>query len=305
MVDLLKVNKLSKQYGNYQALKPLDFVLKSGEICAVIGKNGAGKSTFFKMLSGQIKPTTGEIILFPNNDLMNISRGRKKIGFMIEEPTFFPNLNAYQNLNYFRIQRGISEKQRINEVLEIVGINQYPKKKFKQYSMGMKQRLGLALALLSGPDILVLDEPTNGLDAEGITEIRRLLIKLNREKEITILVSSHILAELQLIATRYLFIEKGNVVENISSKEFKERSEQHLKIKVDNISKAVNILESNFEGINFKVYPDNELRIYGDDIDKNQINRVLLNQDIQISELRVESINLEEYFLGLGGHVND
>lgn len=302
---VLRVNNLSKSYGDYQAVKPLNFVLKRGEICAVIGKNGAGKSTFFKMLSSQIKPTSGEIKIFPVGEVINNDRARKRMGFMIEEPAFFPNMNATQNLNYFRLQRGISEKVRIEEVLNLVGLTQYPKKKFKQYSMGMKQRLGLALALLSGPDCLILDEPTNGLDAEGISEIRKLLIKLNREQDITILVSSHILAELQLIATRYLFVDKGVVVENITRQEFNERSEQYLKIKVDDVSKAAHILETNFNGIKFKVYPDNEIRINDNLIDKNLINKVLLNNEINISEFHTETLNLEEYFLGLGGNKND
>src|SRR5699024_3525811 len=191
--------------------------LRKGEICALIGKNGAGKSTFFKMLSGQLIPDSGDIHLFGKTSKEAIS-AKKRMGFMIESTAFFPDFTARQNLEYFRIQRGVPDKKRIYEVLQIVGLENQPKKRFGKYSVGMKQRLGIALCLLSSPDCLVLDEPINGLDAEGIMEIRKLLLQLNEEKQITIFISSHILTELQLLAKRFVFIKNGVIVEDVSKR---------------------------------------------------------------------------------------
>ncbi|GGB03619.1 ABC transporter ATP-binding protein [Macrococcus hajekii] len=300
METVIDVRNLTKSYQDFVALHPLDFSLKRGEICAVIGKNGAGKSTFFKILSGQIEQTGGEMTFFSNHTEVSLNRSRKRMGFMIEEPTFFSNMNAYENLNYFRIQRGISEKERINDVLRIVGLSKNPKKKFREYSMGMRQRLGLALTLMSSPDCLVLDEPTNGLDAQGISDIRNLLLKLNKEQDITILISSHILSELQLVATSFLFIDKGKVVEQISRQQLNEKSKKYAKIIVADAAKAAQVLEMNFDKIDYRVMPDNELRIMSHIDHIGEINKVLLSHDINVNEIKVESLNLEEYFLGLG-----
>src|SRR5690606_38764869 len=193
----IQTYRLTKKFKDVEVIKPLNFSLRKGEICALIGKNGAGKSTMLKLLASQILPTTGEIQLFGKSG-KDLDYARKRMGFMIETPTFFPDFTAIQNLEYFRIQRGIADKKRIYTVLEIVGLANEKRKKFQDYSMGMKQRLGIALCLLSSPDCLILDEPINGLDVEGIMEIRKLLMKLNEENQITILISSHILTELKL-----------------------------------------------------------------------------------------------------------
>src|SRR5699024_8172580 len=171
------------------------------------------------------------------------------MGLIIETPEFFPAFTATQNLEYFRIQRGIAEKERIYEGLQIVDLTNQQKKRFKEYSMGMKQRLGIALCLLSSPDCLVLDEPINGLDAEGIMEIRKLLLKLNQEKQITILVSSHILTELQLLATRFVFIKNGVIVDDLSKEALDEKSKKQIRLKVDDAAKAARLLEQAYADI--------------------------------------------------------
>lgn len=160
MDTVIQTYQLTKKFKEQEVIKPLDFSLKKGEICAIIGKNGAGKSTLFKMLSGQIQPTSGEIQMFGKSG-KGIELAKKRIGFMIESPAFFPDFTAVQNLEYFRIQRGVVDRKRIYEVLELVGLANQNKKRFREYSMGMKQRLGIALSLLSSPDCLVLDEPIN------------------------------------------------------------------------------------------------------------------------------------------------
>lgn len=298
MENVIQTNQLKKSYKHEEALKSLDFKLKKGEICAFIGKNGAGKSTFFKLLAGQILPTSGEIQLFSETD-KGLLDARKKMGFMIEEPQFFPDFTAKQNLEYFRIQRGEPNKKRVNEVLSIVGLEKQTRKKFKEYSMGMKQRLGLALCLLSNPDCLVLDEPTNGLDAQGINQIRRLLLKLNQEQQITILISSHILSELKLIATRFVFINDGEIVDDLSSEALHEKNKNQLKIKVDQVSKASQVLELAYSDLDYQVLPDNWLVLNNHIDERALINSLLTNHQLSVSEFIVEEINLEDYFLEL------
>ncbi|GAB2575394.1 ATP-binding cassette domain-containing protein [Gracilibacillus alcaliphilus] len=300
MDTVIQTNQLTKTFKKEEVIKPLDFVVEKGEICALIGKNGAGKSTIFKMLAGQLIPTAGDIHLFgiSGNDLTD---AKKRMGFMIETPAFFPDFTAVQNLEYFRIQRGVVEKQRVQEVLQTVELAKQKKKRFRDYSMGMKQRLGIALSLLSSPDCLVLDEPINGLDAEGIREMRRLLLKLNQEKQITILISSHILTELQLLATRFVFIKNGEIVEDLSKAALDEKSRKQIQIKVDDTAKAAQILERKYADIRYKALPDQTITIQNHIEEAGDINRLFIENGLVVMEFRLEALNLEEFFLGLVG----
>ncbi|WP_407272519.1 ATP-binding cassette domain-containing protein [Radiobacillus sp. PE A8.2] len=298
MDTIIKTYQLTKKFKEEEVIKPLDFSLRKGEICALIGKNGAGKSTFLKLLAGQLMPTTGEIQLFGKSG-KEIDHAKKRMGFMIEAPTFFPDFNAIQNLEYFRIQRGVVDKKRMYEVLEIVGLATEKKKRFKDYSMGMKQRLGIALCLLSSPDCLVLDEPINGLDVEGIMEIRKLLMKLNQENQITILISSHILTELKLLATRFVFIKNGVVVDDLSRESLEEKSRKQIVITVDDAAKAARCLEQAYADIQFKVLPNQAIIIQNHIDSGGDINRILVDHGVVVKEFRIEALNLEEYFLGL------
>lgn len=298
MQKVIKTHHLKKSYKKEEAIKSLDFVLSSGEICALIGKNGAGKSTIFKMLSGQIKPSSGELELFGKTGKQLLD-ARKKFGFMIEEPQLFDDFTAKQNLEYFRIQRGVPDKQRIDEVLKIVGLEKQARKKFKDFSMGMKQRLGLAVCLLSSPDCLVLDEPTNGLDAQGINEIRQLLMKLNQENHITILISSHILSELQMIGTRFVFLHNGKIIEDLSREALHDKSKRHLRIHLDNTSRAAQILERHYQDLDYQVLPENWLVIHNHIDESAVINQLLSSNQIAVSEFQIEDVNLEDYFLDL------
>ncbi|OFI45746.1 ABC transporter ATP-binding protein [Floricoccus penangensis] len=298
MSKVIKTVNLDKTYKEVKAIDSVNLDINSGDICALIGKNGAGKSTLFKMLSGQVLPTNGEIELFgfSKNEL---SKGRQRIGFMIEEPAFIDNFTAKQNLEYFRIQRGVVEKKRIDEVLDIVDLKNTGKKKFKQFSMGMKQRLGLALALLASPDCLVLDEPTNGLDAEGINEIRRLMLRLNEEEGLTILISSHILSELQLVSNRFIFINKGKIVEDISKKELDEKCRKQIKIQVNNPSKALQSLEESFTDIILTVLDGDWIRVENHLEESASLNQLLMKNGVEVKEIAVENVSLEDYFLKL------
>ncbi|UOB20225.1 ABC transporter ATP-binding protein [Macrococcus armenti] len=298
MEAIIRTHQLEKTFKTNKGLKPLDFQLFKGEICAIIGKNGAGKSTFFKLLAGQLQPSGGEVAFF-DYVAQESNRARKRMGFMIESPEFFADLTAYENLNYFRLQRGISSKEIVKKVIETVDLAQYPATRFKEYSMGMKQRLGLALTLMTGPDCLVLDEPTNGLDAKGISDIRKLLLKLNKEQNVTILISSHILSELQLVATRFVFIDKGRVIESLSSEELHNRNKKALKLVVDHPARATRVLEESFTDLKYTVLADNTLKLENHVEDAAQINRILMQHDIDVKEITTEINSLEDYFLNL------
>lgn len=297
-MNTIQTYQLTKTFKEDKVIKPLDFSLGKGEICALIGKNGAGKSTFFKMLSGQLMPTSGDIHLFGKSG-KEMAQAKKRMGFMIETPAFFPDFTAIQNLEYFRIQRGVVEKTRIYEVLQIVGLANQKRKRFEEYSMGMKQRLGIALCLLGNPDCLVLDEPINGLDAEGIMEIRTLLLKLNQEKQITILVSSHILTELQLLAKRFMFIENGVIVDDLSKESLDDKSRKQIQLKVDDPAKTARLLEQTYADIEYKTLPDQIITIQNYIEEGAEMNRLLIDNDVSVMEFRIEALNLEEYFLGL------
>src|SRR5699024_12193112 len=203
------------------------------------------------------------------------------------------------NLEDFRIQRGIAEKERIDEVLQIVDLTKQQKKRYKEYSMGMKQRLGIALCLLSSPDCLVLDEPINGLDAEGIMEIRKLLLQLNEEKQITIFISSHILTELQLLAKRFVFIKNGVIVEDVSKEALEEKSKKQIVLKVDDAAKASQLLEQAYTDIVYQTLPNDTITIQNYVEKGAEINRLLVENNVLVTEVRMEALNLEEYFLGL------
>jgi|SRR5690625_560391 len=298
MNAIIETKKLSKSFKTEEVLKSIDFRLNEGEICALIGKNGAGKSTFFKLLSGQNLPTRGDIQLFGKGKT-SLENARKRMGFIIESPAFFPDFTGVQNLEYFRLQRGVAEKKRVHEVLEIVRLTDAKHKKFHTYSMGMKQRLGIALCLLSSPDCLVLDEPINGLDSEGIVEIRKLLLKLNQEHHITILVSSHILTELQLIADRFVFISNGVIREDVTKKQLEEKSEKQIHMQVDNVAKTAQLLESHYPSIQYDVMPEEKIVLYNHVKDVAAINKLLITNDIIVTAIHTETYKLEEYFLDM------
>ena len=209
---ILVTRALTKKYGGAAAVEGVDLYIEKGQIYGLVGRNGAGKTTIIRMLTAQTVPTSGEIELFGETDEKGISAARARVGAMVEIPSFYPYLTARENLEYYRRQRGIPGEACVDRALEQVGLHDAGKKKFKQFSLGMKQRLGLALALMNHPDLLLLDEPINGLDPEGIVEFRSILLELNRQRETTILISSHILSELSNIATHYGFLDQGENV---------------------------------------------------------------------------------------------
>ncbi|MBU5675501.1 ATP-binding cassette domain-containing protein [Alkaliphilus sp. MSJ-5] len=302
---VLKTKDITKKYKNHLAVNNVNIDIKQGDIYGLIGKNGAGKTTLLRMISGLTMPSGGDIELFNETSNDGLNKSRMRTGCIIETPSFFPYLSATKNLEYYRIQKGIVDKKCVEDTLKMVGLEDTGKKKFKDFSLGMKQRLGLAFAIIGSPDLLILDEPINGLDPTGIVEFRELLLKLNKEKNITIIISSHILGELSQLATNYGFIHNGHLIEQISSKELEGKCKRHLAIKVDNTEKATVIIEKQLETKKYEVLNNNEIRLY-DYVDTPEIvTQALVLNEVMVSSINQTGINLENYFIELiGGNYN-
>lgn len=292
---VLKTQNLSKRYKNFVALDNVNISIKKGDIYGLIGRNGAGKTTLMKIITTLSNKTEGNFELFghKDNDLTNTKRA---IGCLIENPAFFPNLTAYDNLNYYSIQKGIVDKKQIDEAINLVGLQETKNKKFKTFSLGMKQRLGIAFAILDNPDFVILDEPINGLDPIGISELRDLFKKLNEQKNITILISSHILNELYQVANKFCIIEKGKVVKEITKEQLDEECSKCIVIKTKQTSKAAVILEEQLHTTNYKIIDNLEIRLYDYIENSGKVNKVLINNDVEIISLYETGISLEDYF---------
>ena len=304
-MNIIQTENLTKKFNQFTSIKNVNLTIEEGEICAIIGKNGAGKSTLFKLIATRFFPTEGTIQLFETST-KNRQQVLPKISFMIENLDFFDEFTAKQNLDYYRLQEGVIDKERVTEVLKIVGLETTGKKKFREFSMGMKQRLGIALTLLPNPDCIILDEPTNGLDAQGITEIRQLLQQLNQEYGVTLVISSHILSELQLLATRFIFINDGQIIADISQKELQKKASKRLRLCVNDSAKTAQLLERNFPNIHYHVLPDKTFELVDYLNERDQINRLLVQNEVLVLEMRLEEGSLENYFLELlGGKAND
>ena len=286
---------LSKRYKDRWAVDHLDLRVEQGDIYGFIGQNGAGKSTTLKLLCGLARPTQGEALIFgkPVRD----SVARRRVGALIEQPGLYPDLSGRENLRLYAALLGLdSPARQVEEILKTVGLSPGEKKPVRHYSMGMKQRLGVALALLGGPDLLLLDKPINGLDPEGIREMRELLLRLNRERGLTILVSSHILGELSKIATRYGIIQEGRMVEQITARELEQKCTDYLHLKADQPQKAAALLEREFHLTRWEMRPEGDIRIY-EAVDTKAVGQILTQAGIAVEEMGLHRQDLESYFL--------
>ena len=292
---VLETESLTKTYRRKNAVDHIDLKIRKGDIYGFIGKNGAGKTTTIKMISGLNNATSGTMKLFESD---NLQEGRKKIGAVIENVAIYPYLSARQNIEVQRILKGVTDKTITDDLLNIVGLENVGKKKAKNFSLGMKQRLGIALALVGDPEFLLLDEPTNGLDPTGIKDIRELILKLNQETGITILISSHILGELSKISTAYGVINEGKLVAQFTSDELNQIVRPSVRINVDDPEKTVSILETELGMTDFNV-SENCIHIY-DMLDKcAQINAALEAGGVTVSFLGKQEGDYESYFIGL------
>ena len=291
---------LQKVYGTCKALDGVNMQVRRGDIYGMVGRNGAGKTTLMRMVTGQSEPTGGEMELFgASGKEMRLQRSRT--GVMIEIPSFSPLLTAQENLEYYRLQRGIPGKHVVDEVLEQVDLKDTEKKKFKSFSLGMKQRLGLALALMNHPDFLILDEPINGLDPEGVAEFRQILRTLNRERQTTILISSHILSELSNVATRYGFMDKGRILEEISTEALHDKCRTCLRLEVDDAARAAATLQSQLGTDKFEVLPGNVVQLYDCLDDPKRASYALAQNGVALLAMEQKGADLEAYFLELIG----
>lgn len=292
---VLKTNNLTKKYKNFTALDNASITINKGDIYGLIGRNGAGKTTLMKVITTLTNKTSGEFYLFEKDD-NNLIESKRRMGSLIENPAFFGHLTAYENLKYYAIQKGIVDYSQIDNVLELVKLTDSKNKKFKTFSLGMKQRLGIAFAMLDNPDFVILDEPINGLDPIGISDLRETLKKLNTEKNITMLISSHILSELYLLANKFCFIEKGKIIKELSKEELDIECSKAISIKTTNTKKACLIIEKELNTKNYKVIDKNEIRLYDYLDNSGKVNKVLAQNDIEIISIYESGISLEEYF---------
>lgn len=301
--EVLVTHGLTKRYGNRPVVDQVDLKVEKGQVYGLVGRNGAGKTTLIRMVTGQTVPSGGELILFGAAGGHELAAMRARTGVMVETPSFYPYLTARQNLEYYRIQRGIPGSRVVDQVLEEVDLADTGKKTFKNFSLGMKQRMGLALALMNRPDFLLLDEPINGLDPEGIVEFRNLLLRLNQEQQTTILISSHILPELANLATCYGFIDNGVMLEQISAQALQEKCRACIEVQVDDASQAALILEKALGVRDYEVLPGNIIRLYCCLDEPQRVSRVLVEGGAALLSIESRGANLEDYFLSMIGGV--
>ena len=299
MEEVLNIKNLTKKYGSRTCVNEVNMNIKKGDIYGFIGRNGAGKTTTIKMITGLTKPTSGKISLFGEK---NLGTGRRKIGTVIEAPAFVPHLSARSNMY---IQWKLLSAQReavIDETLSLVGLKDVGNKKARDFSLGMKQRLGIGMALMGNPEFLVLDEPVNGLDPEGIIQVRSLLKKLNEERGVTILISSHLLNELSRLATRYGIINNGKMIDELSVSELEGKCKPHLVVKVDNLKKAEELLKEAFEECTLKIIDGTQtIEVHGFSGKPSDITKLLSVNDVLVESIQRSTVDLEDYFMKVIG----
>ena len=299
MEYLLTTNSLTKQYGRHKAVNSVNIHIRQGDIYGLTGRNGAGKTTLLKLISGLASPTEGDFTLFGARG-KEAYRYLSRVGTLIESPGVYPNMPAADNLRLKCLAMGVRKKNEVEELLDIVGLADTGKKKVKNFSLGMKQRLGIALALVGDPDLVVLDEPINGLDPQGIAEIRDTLSRLNRERNITLIISSHILEELSKIATRYGIIHDGVLLQELTREELLARCSERIELKTDDTRRACTVLDR--MGITrYKVVDPDTIHIFERLNDSGEITMVLAENQIRTLGITVKNEALEDYYLNLTG----
>jgi len=301
MEYVLRTHQLCKQYQGKAAVKNINMNIKVGDIYGFLGQNGAGKTTTMRMIMGLIKPTSGSVELFGANALDNMSKSFERIGSIINYPGFYPNLSGEENLEIHRRFMGMGNKECIEEVLRTVGLLDSKNQRVKSYSLGMKQRLGLARALLHHPEFLILDEPTNGLDPAGMKEMRQLFLNLSKQRGITFLISSHLLSEIEQIATKIGIIHQGSLIEELDSKALQSKTRTCLEIHVSDEKRAAFIFEQELGTKEYRILGNGVLRLYKYLDQPEKVNFCLLSNGIGVKAITLSGDSLEDYFLKLTG----
>ena len=299
MEYVLKTQNLSKKYRRFAALDGLSMSVPKGSIYGFVGRNGAGKTTLIRVICGLQRQTSGAYSLYGiDGKSGSITKSRRRMGAVVETPAIYTELSARDNLRQQYRILGLPSFDGIDELLELVGLSDTGSKKARKFSLGMRQRLGIAVALCGNPDFLVLDEPINGLDPQGIIEIRELILKLNREKQITVLISSHILDELARLATHYGFIDKGRIIKEMSAEELEAQCRKCVRVTVSDVKKLSQVLEEN--GLEYKIISEREADIFGQ-ISITKLTQMLSDNNCELLSIHEQDESLESYFMNLVG----
>ena len=299
METVIQIQQLSKSFNGVETVSNVNMNVKKGEIYGFLGPNGAGKTTIMKMILNLVKPTSGEIKIFNHPITKTSYQYLNKIGSIIEYPEFYERLTAKENLELHCEYVGVCEKGDVKEALDIVGLSGVENKKIHEFSLGMKQRLGIARAIVTKPEILILDEPINGLDPIGIKDIRELLMLLKEEHGITILISSHIVAEIESIADTIGILHHGKLLKEVKMEDIRKENMEYLEIKIDDLKKTVHVLENKLGIRKYEIVNQHCIRIFEHDISQSQINKELILNDIVVNGIEKQQQHLEEYFLNL------
>jgi ABC-2 type transport system ATP-binding protein len=296
---VLQTNALSKQYGSFKALNGLSMNVPKGSIYGFVGKNGAGKTTLIRVICGLQEPTSGEYTLYGRkNGDKQIAKSRRRMGAVVEAPAIYLDMTAEENLKEQYRVIGLPSFDKIAELLRLVGLENTGKKKARNFSLGMRQRLGIAIALAGDPDFLVLDEPVNGLDPQGIIEIRELILKLNRERQITVLISSHILDELSKLATYYGFIDNGRIVKEMSAEELDAACKKCVRMEVSDTGALARVLDG--MNIEYKIISDSVADVFAR-VNVTELTQALAKESCQVLSMQERDESLESYYISLVG----
>lgn len=301
---VLKTNALSKNYGHFKALNGLSMNVPKGAIYGFVGKNGAGKTTLIRLICGLQNPSSGDYILYGRKNMeKEIVKSRRRMGAVVETPSIYLDMTAEENLKQQYRILGLPSFDGLYEILELVGLDDTGKKKARNFSLGMRQRLGIAIALVGDPDFLVLDEPVNGLDPQGIIEIRELILKLNRERQITVLISSHILDELSKLATYYGFIDNGSIVKEVSAAELEKTCRKCVHMEVSDTKELARVLDK--MKVEYKIFSDTEADVFAK-IKISQLTLELAKVNCEVISIQEKDESLESYYISLvGGGKNE
>ena len=302
MAYVMELEGLTKSFKKKKAVDNFSLKMEKGHIYGLIGPNGAGKTTIMKMMAGLTAPDSGEMRFFGSEDVEN---KRNRMSFIIEEPYMEHNMTARDNMKYLMYLRGVADESRIDELLEFVGLADTGRKPAGKFSLGMRQRLGLAMSLISKPEIMVLDEPINGLDPEGILDIRNMLADLVRKENMTILISSHILKELSTLCTDYAIVREGCLVEELSAEELEAKTRSYYVLRTNDISRTTAVLEEKLGIREYKVTYENEIMIYERLGEIELISKTVTDNGLVITRLNPEGESLEEYYIGKVGGENE
>ena len=299
MEYVLQTDRLTKKYKNFQALGGLTLNVPKGAVYGLVGKNGAGKTTLIRLICGLQEPTSGSFTLYGiRNDSKDIIKSRRRMGAVVETPSIYMDMTAEDNLKQQYLILGLPSFEGIPELLELVGLENAGKKKARNFSLGMKQRLGIAVALAGDPDFLILDEPVNGLDPQGIVEVRELIRKLNRERQVTVLISSHILDELSRLATHYGILDNGRLVKELSAEELDAACRKCVRMEVSDTTVLARVLDS--MELEYKILSQTAADVYAK-VNVTSLAAALAKEDCEVLSMQEMDESLESYYISLVG----